>query len=575
MALSAAPNVLSLSQYANDSTVVLPESFETNTNKMLENWYLQNYTALDNDVEQRPDAEFSDNDFIKRLAAIPTTIELPYNSIVRTYIDAYTKKNRRLVEEMLGLSLYYMPIFEQALEREGLPLELKYLPVIESAMNPDAVSRSGATGLWQLMLPTARGYGMEVNTLVDERRDPVASSAIAAKLLRQLYDIYHDWSLAIAAYNCGAGNINKAIRRCNAEKKDFWAIYPYLPKQTRGYVPGFIAATYVMTYYNDHNISPALARKPIITDSVHVSRRVYFPQIAEVIGVPVEELKVLNPQYREGCIPGDIRPYSLVLPANQIYAYIMSEDAICARNADQYARRLTVEPAEWAPENASAEVASETQDGEWVTSEKTIYHKVKRGETLTKIAKRYGVSLWSLKHANGNIKKCRKGQTLKVVTTERTFKPKSTTPPANGDDLLVKQPVDNNASQTESAAATPDMNAAAPADDVASAETLSETAPVRDTEEPLKSDAEASSKKDRSANADTKATKTSSKSTKKTGSSKKKGSGSRSKSVKVKNGDSLDRIAKRNGTTVSALKRLNNLKGNNPIIKPGQSLRVK
>ncbi len=497
----AAPSVLTLSQYPNDSTIILPESFETDTHNMMENWYLQNYTALDADVDRKPDEEVSDEEITRRLAAIPTTIEMPFNSIVRAYIDAYTKKNRRLVENMLGMSLYYMPIFEQALERENLPMELKYLPVIESAMNPDAVSRSGATGLWQLMLATARGFNMEVNTLVDERRDPVASSATAAKLLRQLYDIYHDWSLAIAAYNCGPGNVNKAMRRCTAEKKDFWSIYPYLPKETRGYLPGFIAATYVMTYYKHHNISPALAKKPILTDSVHVNRRVHFQQIADVLQIPVEELKVLNPQYRQECIPGDLRPYPLVLPTNLTYSYIMSEDAICGNNADQYARRLTVEPST----GDSAQAAPDGQEGEWVTS------------------------LWSLKNANGNIRTARRGQTLKVVTTERTFKPKApeSASPAEGDDLLVKQEAPQ--------AATEDTTAPAPVASSVSAETpaapaVKETAPKQSVA-PAKSKAAPA---------------------KKTASPKKKPA-----------------------TKTVTAKRLNRLSGNNPIIQPGQKIRVK
>jgi len=557
--LSAAPvpSVLSLSQYANDSTIVLPESFETDTQKMMENWYLQNYTALDAEVDRKPDAEVSDEEITRRLAAIPTTIELPFNSIVRAYIDAYTQKNRSLVENMLGMSLYYMPIFEQALERENLPMELKYLPVIESAMNPDAVSRSGATGLWQLMLPTARGFGMEVNTLVDERRDPVASSATAAKLLRQLYDIYHDWSLAIAAYNCGPGNVNKALRRCNAETKDFWAIYPYLPKETRGYVPCFIAATYVMTYYKHHNISPALAKKPILTDSVHVSQRVHFQQISDILQIPVEELKVLNPQYRQECIPGDIHPYPLVLPVNQIYSYIMSEDAILAHNADQYARRLTVEPSTGTVEGQQA--APDGQEGEWVETEKILYHKVKKGETLSSIAKKYGVSLWSLKHANGNIRTARRGRTLKVVTTERTFKPKTpeANPPAEGDDLLVKQ--DNPQSVITDTPANQKTNDDEPAKTTMNEAPTATTAPAAEDDNQKKDVAPASSKKKATSN-------------KKKSSKKKKPS---TKTVTAKSGDSLDRIARKNGTTVKELKRLNGLSGNNPVIQPGQKIRVK
>ncbi len=554
LSADAAPSVLTLSQYSNDSTIILPESFETDTHKMMENWYLRNYTALDADVDRKPDEEVSDEEITRRLAAIPTTIELPFNSIVRAYIDAYTRKNRRLVENMLGMSLYYMPIFEQALERENLPMELKYLPVIESAMNPDAVSRSGATGLWQLMLPTARGFGMEVTTLVDERRDPVASSATAAKLLRQLYDIYHDWSLAIAAYNCGPGNVNKALRRCTAEKKDFWAIYPYLPKETRGYLPGFIAATYVMTYYKHHNISPALAKKPILTDSVHVNRRVHFQQIADVLQIPVEELKVLNPQYRQECIPGDIKPYPLVLPANQTYSYIMSEDAICGNNADLYARRLTVEPSSGEADQA----APERQEGEWVNTEKVLYHKVKKGETMSSIAKKYGVSLWSLKHANGNIRTARRGQTLKVVTTERTFKPKAAeaTPPAQGDDLLVKQEAPRAASDAADSTA---VTASRPD---ASADTTATTAPETGKETPKQTAAPAPAKP-KAAPA------------KKSTPAKNKKKKPATKTVTAKSGDSLDRIAKRNGTTVKEIKRLNGLSGNNPVIQPGQKIRVK
>ena len=239
--------ILTLKETLPDTTTVIPSSFETDTEELLQNWYIQNYTVLDADVESKSSGETSDEDYIERLSKIPSTIEMPYNGEVRRFIDLYVERRRTLVETMLGMSLYYMPIFEQALEEEGLPLELKYLPVVESALNPVAKSRVGAAGLWQFMMRTGKGLGLEINSLVDERLDPYKSSCMAAKYLKQLYSIYNDWSLAIAAYNCGPGKVNQALRRAGGTGKDFWQIYAFLPKETRGYVPAFIAANYVMT----------------------------------------------------------------------------------------------------------------------------------------------------------------------------------------------------------------------------------------------------------------------------------------------------------------------------------------
>lgn len=405
----ARPTVLSIKESIQDSTIVYPESFETDTQELMKNWYLENYAVLSGDSETKGDVPTSDEDYVQRLKALPTVIEMPYNQVVRSYIDMYTQRRRTLVEEMLGLSLYYMPIFEQALEQEGLPLELKYLPVIESALNPDAVSRVGATGLWQFMISTAKGLGLEVNSLVDERRDPIRSSELAAKYLKQLYEIYGDWSLAIASYNCGPGNVNKALRRAGGGKQDFWDIYYYLPKETRGYVPAFIAANYVMTYHNDHNIGNALAKRPVLTDTIHITQRVHFDQISEVLGIPVEELRVLNPQYRRDEIPGDIRPYSLTLPSKQVYSYIVSEDSIVNHNIEKYARRTTVVPG-----------------GDVSNSETQLvvkYHKVKRGETLSVIARRYGVSVSTLKKWNGlRSNRLKTGQRLRINTYQRVEK---------------------------------------------------------------------------------------------------------------------------------------------------------
>ncbi|MDE5856751.1 MAG: transglycosylase SLT domain-containing protein, partial [Muribaculaceae bacterium] len=243
IAVDALPiTVLDIQHTISDPNLIYPESVETDVDKMMNNWYLRNYALLDSMTDYRKTVNATDAEIIDRLSKIPAEVELPYNSIVRNVIDMYTNRRRSLVENMLGMSHYYMPIFEQALEKENVPHELKYLPIIESALNPDAVSRAGATGLWQFMVPTAKGLGLEVNTIVDERRDPIRSSEMAAKYLKQLYSIYNDWSLAIAAYNCGPGNVNKALRRAGGGNKNFWEIYPFLPAETRSYVPAFIAA---------------------------------------------------------------------------------------------------------------------------------------------------------------------------------------------------------------------------------------------------------------------------------------------------------------------------------------------
>lgn len=422
---TAAPNILTLKESITDHSIIYPESFETDTHKMLQNWYLQNYTVLNTNSDKTPAINETDEVYIKRLGLIPTTIEMPYNQIVRSYINMYTQRRRQLVENMLGMSLYYMPIFEEALERHGLPLELRYLPVIESALNPDAVSRAGATGLWQLMLATARGLGLEINTLLDERRDPYASTDAAVRYLKQLYGMYNDWSLAIAAYNCGPGNVNKALRRAGDSGKDFWSIYYLLPQETRGYVPAFIAANYVMTYYNQHNISPALAKRPIITDSIHINKRVHLQQIADVLSLPLEEIKVLNPQYRKDVVPGDLRPCTLVLPSMQVYSYIMSEDSILNHNSELYARRGTVEPM-MSP--------AEDPNMEYTTKLVVKTHKVRRGETLSSIANKYGVTVSEIKKWNKMKRNSvSRGRKLKIHTYQRvaTGKKKQAIPEEN------------------------------------------------------------------------------------------------------------------------------------------------
>lgn len=435
-------NVLDLKYSITDSEVVFPESFESDIRKMQEDWYLKNYTATDDRGTRAGDVATDDATIKDRLAKLHTVIDLPFNQIVRQYIDRYTARGREQVSTLLGLSIYYMPIFEQALEENGLPLELKYLPVIESALNPNAVSRHGATGLWQFMLATANGMGLEVSSLVDERRDPYVSSKAAARYLKDLHAAYGDWGLAIAAYNCGPGTINKAIRRAGGDpaKHDFWSIYNYLPSETRGYVPMFIAANYVMNYYPQHNISPVLPSKPLVTDTLMVTDRVHFEQISHVLDIPLDELRVLNPQFRADIIPGtQDRPYTLVLPSQQVHAYIMSEEDILSYEADKYARRTEAEPGELLGETrvaaeetladntplepapratqatpAPAKPKPAADDGSPVT----VTHKVAAGETLADIAEKYGVTTDEIKTWNSLRRSAvRTGQQLRITTT--------------------------------------------------------------------------------------------------------------------------------------------------------------
>lgn len=526
----AAPpgSILSLGDNLHEIPIVYPESFETDVKKMQENWYLRNYADIDSMADSRSTVTATDAEIIERLSQLPTVIEMPFNSVVRNYIDMYANRRRQLVENMLGMSLYYMPIFESALDRYNMPLELKYLPVIESALNPVAVSRAGATGLWQFMLATAQGEGLEVNSVVDERRDPYRSSDAAARYLKKLYDIFGDWSLAIASYNCGPGNVTKAIRRAGFNAKDFWAIYPYLPSETRGYVPAFIAANYIMTYYDKHNISPALARKPIVTDTVHVTKRVHFQQISDVMGIPMDELRILNPQYRTDLIPGDIRPYALVLPSLQAYAYLSNEDSIVNHNAALYARRDVVEP---------GTRQGVDQGGEYVEELVVKYHTVKRGETLSSIAKKYGVTTASIRSANKIGNKVRRGQRLKINTYQRRY----VTPSAAAQADTTAAPTDSTVviAAVNDSIATDSTTAS---DRVSSAMNTSTQQQVQNTQQVQKQPKQPAQEQPKT------------------------------RTHKVKRGESLSKIASRYGVTVKAIKEANGLKNDN--IQVGQRLKI-
>ena len=547
MTFAANPNVMDLKNSISDDAIVFPETFEQDTQKILEGWYMRNYTATDNSYSTKKDVDTSDEVIKQRLASMPTVIEMPFNSIVRQYIDRYTKNARPQVAAILGLGSYYMPIFEQALEERGLPQELKYLPVIESALDPNAVSKHGATGLWQLMLATGKGLGLECNSLVDERRDPYASSSAAAELLKQLFDSYGDWSLAIAAYNCGPSTVNKAIRRAGGDtsKADFWKIYSYLPEETRGYVPMFIAANYVMTYYPKHNINPVLPSKPLVTDTVGVTERMHFDQIEAVLAIPKDELRILNPQYREDVIPGNPeRAYMLVLPSKQIHAYLMSHDQIVAYQADKYRRRTTAQPGK-ADEQQPLLAANET-DGQELdqlpvapASTTTVSHKVVAGETLTSIAAKYGVQPADIRSAN-NLRRnaVRVGQVLTI----------------------------NNVAPEKAAIAreeaTANMLAAASAKEqkeTGEIDTQSSTQAQKQSKASKKKETPAVNNSRHTKKADTAAKASSSKKSKAT-------------THTIKSGENLGRIAKKYGVTVDAIKKANGLKSD--AIRAGAELKI-
>ena len=326
--------------------------------------------------------DIPDSVLFKRLNSIPAVIPMTYNGVVRSYIKMYVRRMTNNLNNMLSLSEYYFPFFEQALERHNMPLELKYLPIIESALNPQAVSRVGATGLWQFMHGTAKVYGLNINSLIDERKDPLKASDAAARYLKDLYEIFDNWHLAIAAYNCGPKNINKAIARSGG-KRDFWDIYPYLPRETRGYIPAYIAATYVMTNYEKHNLRPTDVDVPMETDTIMIDKNLFFAQITKFIDIDDAQIKLLNPQYKEPIIPGASQSCYLRLPMEYVPQFIRLQDSIYEYGMDSLVKQIV-------------------QD---IKPTETITHTVRRNETLVKIAKRYGVTVPQIRSWNPRIKK--------------------------------------------------------------------------------------------------------------------------------------------------------------------------
>lgn len=392
-------------QTGKDEEIGIPEAMTLDIDTLLRQWNASQYLEADTNCNmQDVNPVFSDSIYVDRLSRIPTIMEMPYNNIVRKFIDQYTGRLRHSVSYMLGATNFYIPIFEEALALYNLPLELKYLPVIESALDPTAVSRKGATGLWQFMLSTAKRYDLKINSLVDERRDPIKASFAAAQYLNDLYKVYGDWNLVIAAYNCGPTSLNKAIHRAGGSK-DYWTIYPYLPKETRGYVPAFIAANYVMNYYCEHNICPMRARLIDGNDTVVVNKDLHLEQVASVCGVEMEKIKAFNPQYQTSLVPGNSYDCILRLPSEAALKFIDLGDSVYSyRSSELLTKRKTVEIDEAELEkqqNSARRSYSSSRRRSSRSSRRSKSVTIKNGQTLSEIAEKYGTSVSKLRRLNG------------------------------------------------------------------------------------------------------------------------------------------------------------------------------
>ena len=370
-----------------DGVGLSPEDYTAEVSDSLLNiWYAHRMASDDTEEFDMDSVRFESNVpdevYIERLKKMNSFISLPYNDIVKNYIILYSEKMPTKMAHMLGLCQYYMPIFDETFNKHDLPEELKAMAIIESAMNPLAVSRAGAKGMWQFMYATAKMYGLHIDSFVDERMDPFKAADAAARYLQDAYEIFGDWNLAIASYNCGAGNVNKAIRRSGG-KRAFWDIWPYLPRETRGYVPAFVGALYAMTYYKEHGIKPEAVEMPIHVDTFKINKQLHLKQVAELTGAPLEELKNLNPQYRHDIIPGNSKEYILRLPYTYTNAFIEHEDSVYTHKYDEFFNPTTIK---------------KIQDG--ADGERIVY-VVKNGDYLGRIASRNRCTVAQIKRWNG------------------------------------------------------------------------------------------------------------------------------------------------------------------------------
>ena len=376
-----------------------PESMSYDVDSLMQMWFAKQYIIFDEDcLEGSVNPKFSDSVYAQRLSSLPTLVDMPYNYVTRSSIDAYMERNRKVISFALGMLPMYEDIFVEALMKYNVPIELKYLPIVESALKPKAYSRAGAAGMWQFIYSTGRKYDLYVNSLVDDRYDIVKESDAAAHHLRDLYDMFGDWSLAISAYNCGPGNITKAITRSGG-KTDFWDIYPYLPRETRGYLPAFIAVNYAMSFYKEHGICPMKSARPPQTDTLHVNRNLHIGQLMHYSGISQEEFNALNPQYLTEVIPGAYRTCVLTLPQQYIRPLVEAGDSLYEYDKEKFF-----------PKSKLAYI-----DDDMTNRVTYITHKIKSGETLGGIAIKYHTTVKNIKNWN-NLKSdnIRAGKTLRI-----------------------------------------------------------------------------------------------------------------------------------------------------------------
>ena len=436
---------------------LIPEVLDENVRALLQSWHAKYFSQSDPYcIDHDENAPVSDDVYRDRLSRMATIIPMDYNPIVRNCISIYADRRRELVRYVMAMADLYFPLFEQVLDQYDLPLELKYLAIIESNLNPRAYSRAGAAGIWQFMLPTGKLFGLEINSLIDQRLDPIASTHAACKYFKQMYATFGDWYLVLASYNCGPGNVNKAIRRAGG-RTSFWEIYPYLPRETRSYVPFFIAATYIMTYHCEHNICPMRTSLSVATDTVMVDRLMHLRQVADVLNVDIEMLRTFNPQYKREIIPGHIKPCVLKLPVAATYAYIDKKDTISAYRADELL-------AAYLPKRYTESSSDDQEDKPSEPKTEMIRYTVKSGENLYTIANKYGVTAQNIRKWN-NLRTNRvprgKRLTIYVDTGGVTYDGKRTDGSEAGENTYTARPASRRTAMSTRARTAASRKAAA------------------------------------------------------------------------------------------------------------------